>query len=207
MTRTTIVISLLIFITAAPLSAEAPFTLKILQGTKQIAVKDNAEIKLERKPFSFIFPIKEYSNKGFKAVRATAWTDDSIFKQVDIGMSYSKVPFYAGGTGMACERDGRYPFIIVQKEAHHYLYYQKEDSHNHRVERLYATGPDSYMVYWSVQGIFLPESYEYLDFVSMSMSITELYLSFYADMNQNNSIDENELVRVKLLFDKYEIEK
>ena len=74
-------------------------------------------------------------------VRITAWTDDSIFKEVTVGREISEVPFFQPGTGMATKA-GVVTELYLNREAHNYFHEERLYSYSNyeatvRVESIY----------------------------------------------------------------------
>lgn len=134
-------------------------------------VEARSVVTLGKRPFLLSLP-KHSDNDVFQLC---IWTDDSIFKEVRVGLDTDEVSFYSPGSGIAAERKP-YSTIYIDNIAHNYL-------HSPRLIKLET---NRHGISISTLGL---DRKEY--------SITEqsgpLYTVIFTDLNKNKVIDKDEL--------------
>ena len=115
------------------------------------------------------------------AIQLCAWSDDSIFGQIDAGMKLKDVPYFTEGTGMATP-EGPYPTLVLDNRAQHYIV-------DDRFKRI---GSDRV-------------SFTFNSAQSESGTLAKwpprIYLVVLSDVNHRTVVDADEFERVILEFD------
>lgn len=151
---------------------------EVFQEDKNVKLKSStiysdkrSKVKLERKPFIISLPNKSVDD----VFQVCIWTDDSIFKKVQVGLATKDVSFYSPGSGMAAERNP-HATIYVDDIAHNYLY----------SERLVKLATNRHGISISTLGL---DGKDY----SVTEQEGSLYFVIFTDVNKNKFIDKGEL--------------
>ena len=115
------------------------------------------------------------------AIQICAWTDDSIFRQIQAGMSIEDVPYFRPGTGMAAPDSG-YSALILENRGQHYIV-------DDRLKKL----PDNRasFTFTSAQD----------DNGTLARWPPRIYLVVLSDVNHPTFVDADEFERVILEFE------
>ncbi len=163
------------------------------QGQKQPLSPGQVTIEVEADAFALQFNMQRYNpdNKQFHAMRIAAFYSASQVPTIQAGMPADEVPCFSLGTGMAPARSGRYEALVFNPNAHHYLFYDDEDSK--RVKCLSEQG-NQLTVAFKVDSLRLGSYTEAVkDFTQ-----GEIYLLLFNDANLNRQVDEGEWTRLTL---------
>ncbi len=160
----------------------------VCQGEQEIPVTEvQSVVNIGAGEISIRFFNQPYDTESgrFNAMRIAAILDVSQIPPIRSGMPVDSVPCFRPGTGMACARSGRYNALIFNPNAHHYLYYENEES-----KRLRCLGAvrEQLKLEFTVDSLSIWRQTESLT----QTSVDEFYLVFFNDKNLNKLIDDGE---------------
>jgi hypothetical protein len=152
-------------------------------------------VVLGRKPFSITYYGKRYDSKTEKyyALQVAVLKDAADTLKRAIGKNIEEIQYLASGSGMATGGNGLYDAMMISNEGHHYLYYENEAER--RVSRV-SIVKDLLELEWRISGAFVDDQ----DISLPELTFSPLYFVFFADRNLNDTIDQNELKIVKVVF-------
>lgn len=150
-------------------------------------------IILKKSPFSIQFS-NQLSEKGkFPTLQVAAVPNSEQLDKVGVGMTTNDVPFYSPGTGMAASRSHGYESLIIRNNAHHYLYYDFDDTA--RISLL-EQNDNQYKFAFSIDKI-----YQYKEDIPIEdVDLDRLHLVIFIDRNANKIIDKQELTKVIVIL-------
>lgn len=163
----------------------------IFQNGKETVVKNETEITLLRENFSIRFYCKPYNSQRneYYAAQIAAFNDKTEFAKVKTGLSTKDIACYSLGSGMAPDKSGVYEALIIDHQAHHFLFYENEKS---RTTNLMARENGLLRLEFAVEKIrFDQKSVKLAKF-----PLDEIYLAIFIDLNLNSIIDPDELTKV-----------
>lgn len=163
-----------------------------IQGEKKIALGDHESVKIKKEAFTIRFHSPRYSEDAGNALQVAVFENKTLLDKAHTGMPLSEVPYLSPGSGMAAEPEG-YPYIILNPEGHHYLYYF--DERDKRVDLAGQQG-EWLTLDWTAEA-FLVNGERRL---FRDAGITDIYLVLFFDANHNRRIDEGELKKLSLTF-------
>jgi len=178
-------------------SIDAPY-LRIDQDGERSDVYDGATVAIARRPFSFVFLLRPYTNESRYSARFTADDEalpESIAVGVDVGSDAASTCF-SPGMGIAAGESG-YDGLYLEPAAHHYLVYEAGPSQYRRVRLLRRLRDGRVEVAFDVAGVGGNDALVPFDQVTAS----SLYLAAFFDDNLNQRIDSDELFRFRLDLD------
>lgn len=180
----------------AALKASAQYNdISFLQGSNTQIVRKNIDsVFPEKKPFSIQYFGKKYENEKeqHSAMKIAVLSSSADIGNISIGTSTADIPYFADGTGLAANDTG-YDEAFINNDAHHYLYY--EDDHDRRVKLISKSG-DFLKLEWAIPQFYYNEK----DIKPEDLSFSVLYFVFFADRNNNNNIDKDEVKVVTVSF-------
>ncbi|MGB0931942.1 MAG: hypothetical protein ACPGVB_14255 [Chitinophagales bacterium] len=162
------------------------------EGKENLIESESQSIEITDDKFSIRFYNKKYApeRKEFYAAQIAALTDKQAFEQIHIGQQIEDISYFGGGTGMAAAKGG-YESLIINNEAHHYLFYENETSN-----RLKLIGQKNDN--WRFEFVINSFSINREKLPLQNEKIAELYLVILIDRNLNNMIEEGELTKLTL---------
>ncbi|WP_157976823.1 hypothetical protein [Taibaiella helva] len=164
----------------------------LIQGEKKIALNNEESVKLKKEPFTIRFHSPRYSEDTANALQVAAFRDKAWLDKAYPGIALSAVPYLSPGSGMAAYPEG-YPYIMLNPEGHHYLYYF--DERDKRVDIAGQQG-DWLTLDWTVEAFLIDGERK----LFRDAGVAEFYLVLFFDANHNRRIDEGELKKLSLTF-------
>ncbi len=162
----------------------------ILQKGKDISGKKNVFI-IDKASFSIRFYNHVCSDSQFYATRIAVFSNKDQIPTIRKGMKFSAISCFKPGTGMAASRELGYTALKIAPAAHHYLFYQNEESK--RVNKIGESGMFS-LFEFNVDSLNIEGQIE-----SMSQTeINHLYMLVLIDRNLNNVIDKGECQKIAI---------
>ncbi len=168
----------------------------IFQNGKEIPIKGQRDkITIERSAFSIRFFNQQYqpASDEFYAAQIKSLLLADGLDEVNVGMMIDDTPHFRPGTGMACNRSGKYEYIFFKEIGHHYLMYGDENSR--RLNLLSQTGKQLKLEFdisqFNIKGDIIPVTDSTMD---------EIYFSILLDRNLNGTIDKGELTQLTVQF-------
>jgi len=169
-------------------------TVYVFQNGIEVPIHSNSDtIQITKSKFTLRFYNKRYDseNKSFYATRIAAFYDTSNIPEMKTVMTIDSLDCFKPGTGLAATKNGGYESLHFNSNAHHYLYYQNEDSK--RVNSIALSG-DLHKLEFEIDSLnFMGH------FTAMSeIQVGEFYLLLFSDRNNNRIVDEGEYKRLTI---------
>ena len=169
-------------------------TVYVFQNGIEVPIHSNSDtIQITKSKFTLRFYNKRYDseNKSFYATRIAAFYDTSNIPEMKTVMTIDSLDCFKPVTGLAATKNGGYESLHFNSNAHHYLYYQNEDSK--RVNSIALSG-DLHKLEFEIDSLnFMGH------FTAMSeIQVGEFYLLLFSDRNNNRIVDEGEYKRLTI---------
>jgi hypothetical protein len=171
----------------------------IYQRGKEIKPDDMGVYTLKKEPFALRWNDYRYDN-GDSIIHACAVTfpaSDSIFLELSPDMEAESSGCFAPGMGMAGYNDRPYEEIFIKDEACHYIWYQ--DSTDRRAD-LISEKKKVLTLEWPITHVRDQSSETSYPVQELKQDI--LNMAAYSELNHNGIIDEAELKKFVLYFEK-----
>lgn len=175
-------------------------TVYVFQNGTELPISTQSDtIEIDKSKFALRFYNKRYDSEAneFCATRIAAFYNAEQIPKVETGTPIDSIESFAPGTGMATAKNGGYEDLIFNSYAHHYLFYQNEESK--RVNSIASFG-DMLKLEFEIDS---------LNFMGHSTAMSEIqgsefYLLLFTDRNQNKLLDQGEhkklTIRVKVNY-------
>jgi hypothetical protein len=172
------------------------FSIKILQGDSVYIFKPNRvdTVILERKKFSIRAYSQQYEEKKEKYPAIQLAISPNLLDDTHVGQSLEETNSLHGTMGLAGHQKKVYDvFYIADKEAHHYIYYENENS-----KRAHLISKENNLL--ELEFPIKKFNYKEKDLKPRQLPLKEVLLLVLINRNLNAVIDENELTRIVVRF-------
>ncbi len=168
--------------------------LRIVQNGKEIKVKQDEQIRLDRSKFSLRLNMP--LNGGAQIAALDSKMDYAL---AGAGKKSDDVIYLSLGTSMAS--DGPYEEMIINNEANHYIFY----SDNFNESRLTLLSKDKKNIVdgeWQINGMGILDTsnYELTGYSFKDFPLEKTYLVVFVDFNNDGIINSGEYTKVVLVF-------
>lgn len=168
----------------------------IVQDGKEIKIKDGQTVTLKRDGFTLLFNSFAYTDNKSYATQIDAFTDVKGISMIKPSIKVDSIPYFAGGTGMACAQDKEYECMYIDKDLgqHHYIMYADKD----RRAKLEGKSGDTLRLSWDIKKV----SFDQAKKMALHKSgLKDLYMVIFNDFNLNGIVDAGEYQVVHIVFE------
>ena len=177
--------------------------LNMFQAGRIQHIRNQGTYRLKKQPFAFMLPLRPYDSKNNKlySARIACSTNPKILK-MPTGISLDNDPrsaFFAGGTGLATSDSGRYDALhLTSFPSHHYIVYNDTNKMMQRAQVARKFGDGHLELMFDISKINTGRR----DIPLKNIKIRKLFFVVYTDTNLNRIIDEEEIYRFTVIFEK-----
>ncbi len=165
----------------------------IQNGMERLVDDKHSEIEISKGRFSIEFYNKKYNaeKQEFYAARLAVFYDTLMVPEISEGMSINAIKCFMPGTGMAANVNNEYSILMLNPNAHHYLYYENEQN-----KRMVLKEEERTVCRFSLSVDTLSLWQEPVSMHNMQMP--HLYLALLIDRNLNGIVDKGEYTFVSV---------
>lgn len=177
-------------------------TIYIYQNSKERKIDKKLEtIDLEKKPFSIRCYNKTYNLNTHNSTQIAVFLTDNEFNKIKTGASIKNTPCFSPGTGYAMYNDGSDKYFLFETDSsdgHHYLYYENVNSR--RLNLIEDLGDVLKLEFEVNQFLIRNPDNTITETPIYNTNINKFFLAILIDRNLNDTIDINELHKLKINF-------
>ncbi len=179
---------------AEVIPTEQPLLVITQNGVSKKIIPGTNTIQLSRAPFEIQFQLNNYTSGRNTTFQFAAFKNRESLDFTADGIQTFKIPYFTSGSGLARPRRGPYPYLILNKEGHHYLFYESESSNT--AEMVTELDEGGYELKWAIDSV-----YENKIASSMrNIQHDEIFCVAFFDKNKNKTVDDGEFAKIEIDF-------
>lgn len=171
----------------------------IIQDGHEYKITGNKQdITLKKAGFKIVFNSFAYTDKKFYVTHMDAFADARGAALLHAGVVIDSIPYFAPGTGLACDMDKEYECLYIDKDLgqQHYITYDEKEGD--RRAALEGKNGDTLRLSWTINRFSLNDKKES---PMKKIAFTDLYLVVLNDFNLNGIVDNGEYAIIHIHFE------